>query len=271
MIRLFLWRRCLQPGAWRLRPPAALLIAAAAISLVSCVTLDRVVVAPPDVPGAHFVGNAACKDCHQPILQTFRGSPHARVHLEGEGMPSQSGCESCHGPGSRHVAGGGGRGMHIVNPRQDAAACFTCHVEAQATFNLPNRHPVLEGRMHCGQCHDPHGADIRKAAGGLAMARLNESCAACHLEQSRPFAFEHEALREGCTSCHAPHGSVNAKMLLERDNNLCLKCHAQVQGAGGQLVIGKADHSNWVRQGACWSSGCHTAVHGSNINPHLRY
>jgi hypothetical protein len=30
-------------------------------------------------------------------------------------------------------------------------------------------------------------------------------------------------------------------------------------------------HTTRLMQGACWSAGCHTAVHGSNINPHLRY
>ena len=88
--------------------------------------------------------------------------------------------------------------------------------------------------MSCVQCHDPHGGDILKPKGGLAMARQNESCAQCHREQTRPFVFEHEALREGCAVCHNPHGSINEKMLVESDPNLCLRCHAQVQAPGGE-------------------------------------
>lgn len=128
--------------------------------------------------------------------------------------------------------------------------------------------------MNCVQCHDPHGGDIFKMAGGLAMARQNETCAACHREQTRPFVFEHEALREGCTVCHQPHGSVNRMLLVERDANLCLKCHAQSPGAGaggGEIFIGKVPHSTFLRQGTCWSAGCHTAVHGSNVDPRLRF
>ena len=83
--------------------------------------------------------------------------------------------------------------------------------------------------MSCVQCHDPHGGDIFKPAGGLAMARHNESCAQCHRDQTRPFVFEHQAMREGCIACHNPHGSINDKMLVESDPNLCLRCHAQVQ------------------------------------------
>ena len=112
--------------------------------------------------------------------------------------------------------------------------------------------------------------DILKPAGGLAMARLNESCAECHRDQTRPFVFEHEALREGCVSCHQPHGSINAKLLVQRDANLCLKCHAQMPQGGG-VLIGKVDHSQLLRLGSCWSAGCHTAVHGSNINPKMLY
>jgi predicted CXXCH cytochrome family protein len=110
-----------------------------------------------------------------------------------------------------------------------------------------------------------------KPARGLAMARLNESCAECHREQTKPHVFEHEAMRDGCMTCHQPHGSVNPKMLAERDNNLCLKCHAQTQSTTGEIYIGKEPHGANLALGGCWSAGCHTAVHGSNVNPHLRY
>jgi DmsE family decaheme c-type cytochrome len=229
---------------------------------------------PPLVEGATFVGNRACYDCHTNITRVFPASPHARLHFEGVEMAEPTGCEGCHGPGSRHVAAGGGRGRFIVNPGRQPEVCLNCHLETHAEFRLPQRHPVLEGHMTCVQCHDPHGLDIMKPARGLAMARVNEACAACHREQARPFVFEHEALREGCTVCHQPHGSVNAKMLTERDNNLCLKCHAQTPGAGaaaGRVYIGQIDHTERLRQGACWSAGCHTAVHGSNVNPRQLY
>jgi hypothetical protein len=39
----------------------------------------------------------------------------------------------------------------------------------------------------------------------------------------------------------------------------------------GEIVIGKLNHTALIRQGACWSSSCHTAVHGSNINPYFLY
>ncbi len=237
----------------------------------SCSTLERTVLAPPVIEGATFVGNQACFECHTDYVRGFAASPHARIHFKGASMAGQSGCESCHGPGSKHIAVGGGLGKFISNPGKDPGACFACHLETHAQFNLPHHHPVLEGKMNCVQCHDPHGLDIMKPARGLAMARLNESCAECHREQSKPFAFEHEALREGCTVCHEPHGSINPKLLVARDNNLCLRCHAQTPGPGNRLYIGRVDHSTFGRLGSCYSAGCHSAIHGSNIDRRLLY
>jgi predicted CXXCH cytochrome family protein len=243
------------------------------VLVVSCSSVGPMAPPPLEIPGATFVGDAACYDCHTNICRQFAGSPHGRIDRAGLKMAGASGCESCHGPGSRHIAAGGDP-RFIINPGKDPAACFRCHVEVQAEFQLPVHHPVLEGRMSCGQCHDPHGRDILRPAGGLAMARPNQTCAQCHRAQTRPFVFEHPALREGCTVCHTPHGSVNRKLLVEADPNLCLKCHAQEQGISvgpGEVFIGKVPHAMSLSQGTCWSAGCHTAVHGSDVSRELRY
>jgi predicted CXXCH cytochrome family protein len=250
------------------------LVVSGAALLNSCSTEQISLTAAPEIPGASFVGDRSCAECHTNISRVFPASPHARIRLQDVRTAGQTGCESCHGPGSLHVSTGGGRGKFIVNPGKNPAACFECHRPVEAEFHLPQHHPVLEQKMNCVQCHDPHGGDILKPAGGLAMARPNESCGQCHREQTRPFVFEHPAIREGCTVCHSVHGSVNAKLLTQRDANLCLRCHAQVQGpsvARGQIYIGNIDHTSFLRMGTCWSSGCHTAVHGSNIDIRLRY
>ena len=246
----------------------------ALLGLNSCSTTPFALTMAPDIPGATFVGDKTCAECHTNISRIFPSSPHARIRLEDPRATGQTGCESCHGPASLHVSTGGGKGKFIVNPGKDPSACFECHRPTEAEFHLPQHHPLLEKKMNCTQCHDPHGTDIFKLSSGLAMARRNETCAECHREQTRPFVFEHAALREGCTVCHNPHGSINAKLLTQRDVNLCLRCHAQVQGpnvARGQIYIGNIDHTSLIRMGACWSSGCHTAVHGSNVDVRLRY
>lgn len=248
-------------------------ILVAAHFIVSCSGTSTVAAPPPVIPGAEFVGSESCATCHESITKVFPQSVHARIHpVPGmEGIDTS--CESCHGPGSLHVEAGGGTPLQplIVNPGKSPESCFKCHLDIHADFRLPHHHPVLEGQMNCANCHDPHGHEIFKPAGGPGLGWNDQSCAQCHREQSRKFVFEHEAMREGCTTCHVPHGSVNDKMLVQNDVNLCLKCHAQVAGAPGRVVIGRVDHSNFIQRGNCSTSGCHTAVHGSNINPKLLY
>ena len=119
-----------------------------------------------------------------------------------------------------------------------------------AEFNLPQHHPVIEGHMSCVDCHDPHGGDIFKTAGGLAMARQNESCGQCHRDQTRPFVFEHRRCAKAAPSATIPHGSINEKLLVENDPNLCLRCHAQDQGPNvpaGHIYIGNTDHTRFCK------------------------
>lgn len=251
---------------------AGLLVGTAILN--SCSTVPSTVLAPQSIPGATLVGDRVCAECHTNISRIFIASPHGRIRLDAAERVGLTGCESCHGPGSLHVSQGGGRTQNILNPGRDPSLCLQCHRAVEAEFHLPQRHPVLENKMTCSQCHDPHGADILKPATGLAMARLNETCAQCHREQTRPVTFEHQAMREGCTTCHKPHGSINAKLLTQRDANMCLRCHSQVQGPSvprQSIYIGNVDHTTYVRMGACWSSGCHTAIHGSQVDPRLRY
>ena len=262
-----------QPGS-RVAVGCLVGLAVLAVVLSACQTGEVRTAQAPVVPGATFVGNQACLDCHANINHAFLGSPHGRLHVSDIAMKGGTGCESCHGPGSEHVRVGGGRDRFIVNPGRDPAACLTCHQEVHAQLRLPHRHPILEGQLNCVQCHDPHGMDIHKPSGGLAFAGLDQSCSQCHREQTKPHVFVHEALREGCTACHQPHGSVNDKLLLARDNNLCLRCHAQIanpSAAAGTVSIGALNHTAYLSRGTCWTAGCHTAVHGSNVDAKLRY
>lgn len=243
-------------------------LAAVILSAVSCGTLSRTVVAPPTIPGATFTGSAACADCHEEIVQRFRTAVHANLQARGANA-LEVGCESCHGPGSRHNESGGEPGT-ILNPKQDPSTCYQCHLATRASFNLPYHHPVPEGRLTCGDCHDPHEGPAIKGA-GTSLVSANEACLECHNAQRGPHVFEHEAMREGCTTCHHPHGAVNAKLLTQRNASLCLKCHIAERQAGGQILIGGFDHSLLLSRGTCWSAGCHEAVHGSQVNSSLRY
>lgn len=219
---------------------------------------------PEEMKGATYVGTETCITCHEAEGREFQSSTHSRLSNESlEGVPN--GCEMCHGPGSVHADASGGKN-NILNPKKSPDLCFTCHTDKKAEFKLPYRHPVLEGKMSCADCHNPHGEDA-KPWSSTSLNAVNETCFKCHKEQQGPFVWEHEVVREGCVSCHKVHGSINDKMLIARDSNLCLRCHTQTDFA----TIGQSNHASRMAQGTCFSAGCHTAVHGSNFDDHLRY
>jgi predicted CXXCH cytochrome family protein len=252
----------------------------------SCRTVKRVAVTLPHIPGAEYIGTAACAECHEEMVRDFHTADHAALLSSGpNALPV--GCESCHGPSSLHSNSGGevkppysftvgrpganelGATVATPNARAIETVCFTCHANVRGEFNLPHRHPVLEGRMTCIECHPPHKGSAH-LGGSTALKSQDATCLKCHPAQHGPFVFEHEAMREGCLSCHGAHGTVNPKMLTARDSNLCLKCHFQ-QVQGGQILIGGANHTTRIQQGSCWIAGCHEAVHGSRVNSSLRY
>ena len=248
----------------------ALWIAGAAsatgLILISCTSGNQTLIAPPGIPGATFVGSESCEQCHDKITKDFGDASHSRLKAKGENAKN-IGCESCHGPGSKHVESGGAK-KTIVNPRKSPDACFACHLDVKAKFLLPNSHPVLRGKVSCADCHNPHKGSGMKG-GGTQIAKQNETCFQCHAAQRGPFVFEHQALREGCSSCHDPHGTVNARMLTERNGTLCLKCHMSELGTTGTSAA--PGHIKNSIQGTCWSAGCHEAIHGSQVNKRFRY
>jgi predicted CXXCH cytochrome family protein len=273
-------------AGWRRWPALAIGTLVLLIVGISCQSVRRSVVVLPDVPGAKYVGSKECEQCHESICRDFVTADHSRLIAAGPNAFS-AGCESCHGPASLHSESGGevkppnsftagrpkgssyGARLSTENARATETVCFQCHSDVRGQFNLPSHHPVPEGRLTCTECHPPHKGSIHKGGGTQLMTETG-SCVRCHTALQGPYVFQHEAVREGCTICHNPHGSVNTKLLAVRDSNLCLKCHFQ-QVTGGRLLIGGSDHTLRVQQGTCWTAGCHEAVHGSRVSSSLRY
>jgi predicted CXXCH cytochrome family protein len=248
---------------------------AAAIFLASCASTDRVVLLPPAIVGATFVGSGECALCHNDVTDHFDSASHAHLTLSfAGGREVDIGCESCHGPASLHVESGGELAFSIHNPGRSAESCFQCHGDIRGRFHLMSSHPVMEGKMSCTDCHDPHVGTAVIGKGSLTSA--NDNCISCHQAQAGPYAFEHEAMRDGCTTCHEVHGSVNPMLLKSRSSNLCLQCHmvepaGTTPGGAAIIMIGGRDHSAFLSRGTCWVAGCHEAVHGSHVNSSLRY
>jgi predicted CXXCH cytochrome family protein len=139
--------------------------------------------------------------------------------------------------------------------------CFGCHGTVQAEFALPMHHRVPEGLVKCTDCHNPHGSLNR-----VSLNKPNfQSCVNCHAEKRGPYIYEHASVKvEGCTACHTPHGSTNRMLLVRREGRqICLQCHT------GFHAQAAAPHSRLGFQTSGECTRCHTAVHGSNLDPTL--
>jgi len=259
------------------RTKTTLIFGAAAIwglVLIGCVAVSRTMLAPSKIAGATFIGSKECVQCHEDQTAHFESASHARLALA-DPKVGDPGCEAWHGPGSIHAAGGGSRGT-IINPRKSPETCFQCHLDKRAQFSLPNSHGVMNGNMGCADCHEVHKGNAIVDT-GADLEAMNATCTRCHTQQKGPFVYKHGAMREGCVACHNPHGTINAKMLVARDANLCLRCHLEAgdPGSSGQINANaihhtSENHNSRLMQGACWSAGCHEQPHGSNASFHFR-
>lgn len=256
--------------AWRI-----LLYAGMAMGLCACNMFEDTPVTrvPLSIPGAEYVGSETCStsDCHQTEHRYFNLNKHASVaiNLSDDDIDAgqAEGCETCHGPGSVHVENRGRKSGDIVVA--DVRTCFACHLDVRGQFLLQHHHPVMEGRMFCSDCHDMHGTDVR-SSGGAALMGSNERCFRCHKEMRGPFVFEHDAIRDGCSSCHNGHGSINDKLLVAGQSITCLRCHWEPSFNTSSADMGGHGHGSHAIGAGQDCIDCHTAVHGSNVWRSLR-
>jgi DmsE family decaheme c-type cytochrome len=180
-----------------------------------------------------FIGADTCKGCHIAQYETYKSTVHSKKHVKGPA--SQDACETCHGPGAKHVEKGGGRGVDIfafnkkTDPGAKTAKCLACHevMKDQAFWNS-SRHKIED--VSCDDCHSPH-----RGGDKLLKAEKSEVCYQCHRDiKAMVNKQSHHPIKEGkvaCVNCHNPHGELNDKMLMEASiNDLCYKCHAEKRG-----------------------------------------
>ena len=195
------------------------------------------------IAGPHQIGGPNgfnCTTCHDPhgqirestrkdlCLTCHKGAPtmawHSSTH-ERYGVA----CTDCHNPHPHANV------RQIVNishtsveqPKrlamsvQEPEACYKCHQKIFAMNHLPSHHPIMEGKMVCSDCHDPHG-QLEK---NLKAETINLLCYKCHAEKTGPFAYPHPPVNENCAICHEPHGTVANNLLRQPPVFLCLRCH----------------------------------------------
>ena len=150
--------------------------------------------------------------------------------------------------------------VHDDVPAQPGGDLRQCHQPIRAANFKPSHHPIIEGKVKCSDCHNPHGA-ITPAM--LKQPTINDQCYSCHADKRGPYVFNHPPVEENCATCHNPHGSVHAKLLNESAPNLCQDCHDVSRHPG--TVYGAAAGS----RSTAWSARCpgtrrwHSATRGT--------
>ena len=192
---------------------------------------------------------AQCLQCHKGRERIFwEGSVHATSRL---------GCSDCHNPMAKLSDSG------LLARNTVSETCFTCHQQQRTEFRKRSHMPVLEGRMSCSDCHNPHGSVTRPL---IKADDVNQLCYTCHTEKRGPFIWEHAPVRRNCLSCHQAHGSSHESLLIVARPFLCQQCHANVSHPANllsrsNLPRGTVPDERAVNR-SC--SNCHSQIHGSN-------
>jgi DmsE family decaheme c-type cytochrome len=147
--------------------------------------------------------------------------------------------------------------------------CFRCHRDVRNQVNKQSHHPIMEGKVSCVDCHNPHGTFNRRM---LRADSVNELCYKCHPEKRGPFMNEHPPVEESCLTCHTPHGSNNNKLQVAQITVLCERCHLDGGHQNGPFTTFQSFNppitgSNIFpspRVVGRMCTNCHTNIHGSN-------
>ena len=212
---------------------------------------------------------AVCLNCHE-------GNRHLSFWDSGKHKKNDVSCNNCH---TLHGTPGPGATIALKQPNPTVApyettvrqlqyeTCTSCHKQIRSQLLKPSHHPIIEGKLACTSCHNPHGA--------LSNAMINsesvrELCISCHTEKRGPFLWEHPPVEENCLICHNPHGSNHNRLLTEKAPNVCQDCHDAAQHPGtiysgnvgfNPIPPATVTSTRLIARGCV---NCHNNLHGSN-------
>jgi DmsE family decaheme c-type cytochrome len=220
------------------------------------------------VPGATLVGSETCATCHEDIGKAFAQSRHEAIEKSDRHGFAGKACESCHGPGSKHIeslSAADIRNPAKLSPAEVDRTCLTCHRNQPTTAGRLEashaRNSIACTSCHSVHAHGPEGLVNRKPAA------INAQCESCHIDVKTSFAqpFKHRVPENAmtCVDCHNPHGSFKPGLMQTASANEpgCFKCHGDKRGPF------TFEHAP-VREEGCQS--CHVAHGSSNAKMLIR-
>lgn len=213
-----------------------------------------------DCAGCHSTTVWARQDANGEWITTSTNPVYIQpgnVHyldLNRTGSPEtyNTGCERCHGPGSRHIIELQNPN-YVTNPERDYTAqqanelCGSCHSRGLSVPNGTHEYPFDEvaGEDYSRHIGEPLSNYLKPAPGlwpdGKTSKKHHQQMQDMMKSLKWNFAYE----RLTCVTCHSPHGFApkqiigtmqipsvaNPKTILNipvkyEDNTLCLGCHS---------------------------------------------
>lgn len=219
--------------------------------------------AGPPPTTASYVDNAICAGCHDDINTTYMQTKHAVAypdlmagfhlpscvpcHSTGAGVPGiypatgynvttnlpaylqNVTCQSCHGPGSLHVASGSDK-QATIGLVLNSSLCGSCHYSEQGlsgqhhpTYNEwsvsgHNTSGTLPGfikQPNCANCHEALDAAQFLESGGTVYKTVIRAPG-----EDAPITWE-----IACVTCHDPHDNSTEFQLRLPKETICATCH----------------------------------------------
>jgi predicted CXXCH cytochrome family protein len=266
----------------------------AILSILGLAACHNGAVTVPGQQTLRYVSADVCAGCHKEIADEWEDTLHADAlpNLEAsghasescfvchvvslDGDPANSGfddpdptvadrfggvqCESCHGPGSEHVAT-----LVPLVANVSATLCGSCHTQAhhptydewKLSLHAAALTNVLDNSHFTTECMECHSADYIFAKSVPADAV--------------PSDFEFGIT---CVVCHDPHSEENDYQLRSDVVDLCYRCHTDEAAVPGESV----HHPNgdmyqgiggYEYPGETYSSSAHTYLAGACVNCHM--
>lgn len=185
---------------------------------------------------AELMGPEVCQQCHWDRFESYENSPHG-LALDRRTPAGRQACETCHGAGGNHVAGGGGRGvggmrtfdLEKMSVEAINGVCLDCHSRGIVALWHGSMHQSRN--LSCVNCHNVHGGHDKL----LREPSQPQLCTTCHQQiRAQLLRPSHHPIREGklvCTDCHNPHGTATERLISATTiNDKCYECHAEKRG-----------------------------------------